>query len=180
VSIELNVAGEHNARNALAAASAALALGFELEEVKAGLESFGGVPGRLQRKRGPEESVLWDDTYNANPDSLRAGIEAVRGQGGEIWLVLGDMGELGPESTVLHAESGRLARTLGVARLFAVGPLALHAAQAFGAGAAHFTTIETLVAALDEALRPGVHVLIKGSRSSRMERVVQALEEPSC
>jgi UDP-N-acetylmuramoyl-tripeptide--D-alanyl-D-alanine ligase len=180
VSIELNVAGEHNARNALAAASAALALGFELEEVKAGLESFGGVPGRLQRKRGPEESVLWDDTYNANPDSLRAGIEAVRGQGGETWLVLGDMGELGPESTVLHAESGRLARTLGVARLFAVGPLALHAAQAFGAGAAHFTTIETLVAALDEALRPGVHVLIKGSRSSRMERVVQALEEPSC
>lgn len=180
VSIELNVAGEHNARNALAAASAALALGFELEEVKAGLESFGGVPGRLQRKRGPEESVLWDDTYNANPDSLRAGIEAVRGQGGETWLVLGDMGELGPEGAVLHAESGRLARTLGVARLFAVGPLALHAAQAFGPGAQHFPDIETLVAALDEALRPGVHVLIKGSRSSRMERVVQALEEPSC
>ncbi|MDM7322101.1 MAG: UDP-N-acetylmuramoyl-tripeptide--D-alanyl-D-alanine ligase [Gammaproteobacteria bacterium] len=180
VTIELKVAGEHNARNALAAASAALALGFELEEIKAGLESFGGVPGRLQRKRGPEESVLWDDTYNANPDSLRAGIEAVRGQGGETWLVLGDMGELGPESAVLHAESGRLARMLGVARLFAVGPLALHAAQAFGPGAEHFTTIETLIAALDEALRPKVHVLIKGSRSSRMERVVQALEEPSC
>jgi UDP-N-acetylmuramoyl-tripeptide--D-alanyl-D-alanine ligase len=180
ISIDLPVPGEHNARNALAAASAALALGFELEEIKAGLESSGEVPGRLQRKRGPEESVLWDDTYNANPDSLRAGIEAVRGQGGETWLVLGDMGELGPESAVLHAESGRLARTLGVARLFAVGPLALHAAQAFGPGAEHFTTIETLVAALDEALRPGIHVLIKGSRSSRMERVVQALEEPSC
>jgi UDP-N-acetylmuramoyl-tripeptide--D-alanyl-D-alanine ligase len=180
VTIQLQVAGEHNGRNALAAASAALALGFELEEIQAGLESYAGMPGRLQRKRGPEESVLWDDTYNANPDSLRAGIEAVRGQGGETWLVLGDMGELGPESAVLHAESGRLARTLGVARLFAVGPLALHAAQAFGPGAEHFTTIETLVAALDEALRPGVHVLIKGSRSSRMERVVQALEEPSC
>ncbi|MFZ5467417.1 MAG: UDP-N-acetylmuramoyl-tripeptide--D-alanyl-D-alanine ligase [Pseudomonadota bacterium] len=178
--IDLNVAGEHNARNALAAASAAIALGFELAEIKAGLESFGGVPGRLQRKRGPEDSVLWDDTYNANPDSLRAGIEAVRGQGGETWLVLGDMGELGPDSSVLHAESGRLARELGVARLFAVGGLAAHAAEAFGPGAEHFTDIETLVAALDEALRPGVHVLIKGSRSSRMERVTQALEEHPC
>lgn len=180
VTIELNVVGEHNARNALAAASAALALGFELNEVKAGLESFGGVPGRLQRKRGPDGSVLWDDTYNANPDSLRVGIEAVRGQGGETWLVLGDMGELGPESAMLHAESGHLARRLGVSRLFTLGPLAQHAAQTFGPGAEHFTTIETLVAALDEALRPGVHVLIKGSRSSRMERVTQALEEHPC
>lgn len=178
--IDLNVAGEHNARNALAAASAAIALGFTLAEIKAALESFNGVPGRLQRKRGPEDSVLWDDTYNANPDSLRAGIEAVRGQGGETWLVLGDMGELGPDSSVLHAESGRLARELGVARLFAFGALALHAAEAFGPGAEHFTDIESLVAVLDEALRPGVHVLIKGSRSSRMERVTQALEEHPC
>ncbi|MEF3193048.1 MAG: UDP-N-acetylmuramoyl-tripeptide--D-alanyl-D-alanine ligase [Halothiobacillaceae bacterium] len=178
--IDMNVTGEHNARNALAAASAAIALGFTLAEIKAALESFNGVPGRLQRKRGPEDSVLWDDTYNANPDSLRAGIEAVRGQGGETWLVLGDMGELGPDSSVLHAESGRLARELGVARLFAFGALALHAAEAFGPGAEHFTDIESLVAALDEALRPGVHVLIKGSRSSRMERVSQALEEHPC
>jgi len=178
--INLPLAGEHNARNALAAASAAIALGFELTEIKAGLEFFGGVPGRLQRKQGPQDSVLWDDTYNANPDSLRAGLEAVRGQGGETWLVLGDMGELGPDSVALHAEAGRLARELGVARLFAVGGLAAHAAEAFGPGAEHFTDIETLVAALDEALRPGVHVLIKGSRSSRMERVTQALEEHSC
>ena len=178
--IDLNVAGEHNARNALAAASAAIALGFELAEIKAGLEAFGGVPGRLQRKHGPEDSVLWDDTYNANPDSLRAGIEAVRGQGGETWLVLGDMGELGPDSVALHAESGRLARELGVTRLFTVGGLAAHAAEAFGPGAQHFTDIDTLVAALDEALRPGIHVLIKGSRSSRMERVTKALEEQAC
>ncbi|MGK0674303.1 MAG: UDP-N-acetylmuramoyl-tripeptide--D-alanyl-D-alanine ligase [Halothiobacillaceae bacterium] len=180
VTVALNVTGEHNARNALAAASAAIALGFELAEIKAGLESFGGVPGRLQRKRGPADSVLWDDTYNANPDSLRAGIEAVRGQGGETWLVLGDMGELGPDGSTLHAESGLLARKLGVTRLFAIGPLALHAAEAFGSGAQHFTDIETLVAVLDEALRPGVQVLIKGSRSSRMERVTQALEQPPC
>lgn len=180
LTLQLQVAGEHNGRNALAAASAALALGFELGEIQAGLESYTGMPGRLQRKRGPEESVLWDDTYNANPDSLRAGIEAVRGQGGETWLVLGDMGELGADSAALHAEAGRLARTLGVARLFAFGPLALHAAQAFGTGAEYFTTIEALVAALDAALQPGVQVLIKGSRASRMERVVQALEEPSC
>ncbi|TQV64812.1 MAG: UDP-N-acetylmuramoyl-tripeptide--D-alanyl-D-alanine ligase [Halothiobacillaceae bacterium] len=201
VEIELRVAGEHNGRNALAAASAALALGIGLSVIKAGLEAFAGVPGRLQRKPGRNGSTLWDDSYNANPDSLRAGIQAVinavgspqgdtrraeardgfrRDQGGETWLVLGDMGELGPGSAGLHAESGRVARELGVARLFAVGGLAAHAVEAFGHGARHVDDIETLVAALRAELRPGIHILIKGSRSSRMERVTQALEEPSC
>lgn len=177
VTIHLNVAGEHNARNALAAATAALALGIGLPVIKSGIEAFAGVPGRLQRKPGLHGSVLWDDTYNANPDSLRAGIQAVRDQGGETWLVLGDMGELGADSTELHAESGRVAHASGVSRLYAVGPLAAQAVEAFGDGAMHFADIESLVEALKTALRPGIHVLIKGSRSSRMERVTQAIME---
>ncbi len=180
VPIELSVAGAHNARNALAAASAAIALGFGLDEIAAGLATFTGVPGRLQRKRGVQGCVLWDDSYNANPDSLRAGLEAVRLEGQETWLVLGDMGELGDEAAALHAESGRLAQTLGVARLYATGELAAHAAQAFGAGARHFEAIEPLLSALRAELQPGIHVLIKGSRAARMERVVQALEVPPC
>ncbi|MFZ5580705.1 MAG: UDP-N-acetylmuramoyl-tripeptide--D-alanyl-D-alanine ligase [Pseudomonadota bacterium] len=178
--VELAVAGEHNARNALAAASAALALGLKLERVKAGLESFAGVPGRLQRKPGLRGCVLWDDSYNANPDSLRAGIRAVTAQGGETWLVLGNMGELGPDSAALHAESGRLARELGVHRLYTLGDLAAEAARAFGAGARSYTDIEALLADLREAVSPGIHILIKGSRSSRMERVTQAMEETAC
>ena len=181
VDIKLQVAGEHNGRNALAAASAALAMGGDLAAIKTGLEAFGGVPGRLQRKAGLHGSVLWDDTYNANPDSLRAGIQAVREQGGETWLVLGDMGELGPDSAALHAESGHVARVSGVSRLYAVGTLAAHAVETFGDGATHFTDIESLVEALKTALQPGIQVLIKGSRSSRMERVTQAImEEAAC
>ncbi len=180
VAIELAVAGEHNARNALAAATAALALGLDLNVIKAGLGAFAGVPGRLQRKRGLHGCVLWDDTYNANPDSLRAGIRAVAAQAHETWLVLGDMGELGPDSAALHTESGAIARELGVARLFALGGLAARAAEAFGADAQAFDDIDALLAALRGMARPGIHILIKGSRSSRMERVTQALEEPSC
>ncbi|MEW6765283.1 MAG: UDP-N-acetylmuramoyl-tripeptide--D-alanyl-D-alanine ligase [Pseudomonadota bacterium] len=180
VAIELAVAGEHNARNALAAATAALALGLDFVTIKAGLEAFGGVPGRLQRKRGLNGCVLWDDTYNANPDSLRAGIRAVAAQGHETWLVLGDMGELGADSAALHTESGALARELGVARLFTLGQLAARAADSFGSDAKAFDDIDALLAALRGTVRSGIHILIKGSRSSRMERVTQALEETSC
>jgi UDP-N-acetylmuramoyl-tripeptide--D-alanyl-D-alanine ligase len=173
--VRLQVVGEHNAQNALAAAAAAWALGIEPATIQAGLESFMGVAGRLQRKAGRAGCVLWDDTYNANPDSLQAGIRAVAAQGGECWLILGDMGELGEDAPTLHSEAGILAKVLGVTRVWTVGALASLAAQAFGEGAQAFSTQQDLLDAVVPLLRPDVHVLLKGSRSSHMENVVQAL-----
>jgi len=176
--VRLQVAGEHNAHNALAAAAAALALGIEPAATQAGLESFVGVAGRLQRKAGRAGCVLWDDTYNANPDSLQAGIRAVTAQGGECWLILGDMGELGEDAATLHAEAGAQARALGVTRLWAVGALAQKSAESFGENAQAFATQQALLDAVLPALCADMQILIKGSRSSRMENVVQALMKP--
>jgi len=176
--LRLQVAGEHNAHNALAAAAAAWALGLAPSAIQAGLESFTGVAGRLQRKLGQGGCVLWDDTYNANPDSLQAGIRAVSAQGSETWLILGDMGELGEDAPALHFEAGKLIRELGVTRVFTVGALARRAAEAFGQGARAFATQDELLSELKPMLQPGVQLLVKGSRSSRMENIVQALIKP--
>lgn len=184
VDIPLQVAGEHNGRNALAAASAALALGLSLEEIERGLGSYQGMRGRLQRKTGLRGIELWDDTYNANPDSLQAGMRTVlsMAQGRPVWLLLGNMGELGDDAPALHAQAGALARELGVARLLAVGDLAAHAAHTFGAAGEHFSTQEALLAHVAPQLAADVVILVKGSRSARMENVVQALlaEHSSC
>ena len=182
--VNLQVVGEHNAHNALAAAAAARALGVATAVIVAGLEAFAGVAGRLQQKSGRAGCVLWDDTYNANPDSLQAGIRAVAAQGGACWLILGDMGELGDDAPSLHTEAGQLAHDLGVTRLWTVGALAARAAAAFGDGAQAFTSQQDVLDAVLPALRPDVHILIKGSRSSGMENVVQGLlqttEEGAC
>lgn len=173
----LQVAGAHNAHNALAAAAAAWALGIAPTAIQSGLEKFTGVAGRLQRKNGLHGGVLWDDTYNANPDSLQAGIRALRATEGETWLILGDMGELGADRVALHAEAGRMVRALGVTRLFTLGELAQTAANSFGTGAQAFSSLEDLLVAVRAALHPQVQILVKGSRSARMERVVQALSQ---
>jgi len=179
LNVNLQVVGEHNAHNALAAAAAAWALGIGSAAIQAGLESFAGVAGRLQRKAGRGGCVLWDDTYNANPDSLQAGIRAVTAQGGECWLILGDMGELGEDAAMLHTEAGSLAKTLGVTRLWTVGALAQKAAESFGEAAQAFATQEDLLTAVMPVLRREIQILIKGSRFSRMENVVQALTAPT-
>jgi UDP-N-acetylmuramoyl-tripeptide--D-alanyl-D-alanine ligase len=173
----LRVAGAHNAHNALAAAAAAWALGIGPTAIQSGLEKFTGVAGRLQRKSGLHGGVLWDDTYNANPDSLQAGICAMRAVEGETWLILGDMGELGADRVALHAEAGRMACALGVARLFTLGELAQTAADSFGADAQAFLNLDDLLAAVRADVHPQVQILVKGSRSARMERVVQALTQ---
>ena len=175
--VHLPLAGRHNVTNAACAAAAALAAGATAEQVRQGLEAMQPVPGRLQLQPGPRGARLVDDTYNANPASLRAGIEAVTTLPGETWLVLGDMGELGDDSEALHAMAGRQARALGVRRLFTLGEKSRHAAAAFGRGAAHCETADDLVAGLAPQLRGGVNVLIKGSRGMHMEDVIQALAE---
>lgn len=177
VELTLPLAGRHNLRNACAATAAALAVGATLADVRAGLEGLEGVAGRFQRRAGRHGCVLIDDTYNANPASLGAALETLGTEPGSHWLVLGDMGELGARAAELHAASGAQARRCGFTRLFACGEHSRHAAAAFGAAAVHFTGIEDLIAALDAALADagGPTVLVKGSRSARMERVVSAL-----
>jgi UDP-N-acetylmuramoyl-tripeptide--D-alanyl-D-alanine ligase len=173
--ITLKVGGAHNIGNALAAAAAAGAAGASLEEIAAGLADFRAVAGRLQLKAGPRDSWIIDDSYNANPSSVRAGLEVLRSLPGATWLVLGDMAELGEYAEDSHAHMGAYARDCGIKRLFAVGPQSSRAVETFGSGAEWFADADSLTRRLQTELAPGVTVLIKGSRVNRLERVVQAL-----
>jgi UDP-N-acetylmuramoyl-tripeptide--D-alanyl-D-alanine ligase len=173
-SVQLQVPGEHNARNALAATAAAIALNVPLETIAAGLKKFGGVAGRLQRKAGRNGATLIDDTYNANPASMRAAISVLAQAGGKRVFVLGDMGELGEGAAAFHAEIGVEAKRAGIEKLYALGELSRNAVSEFGEGGRHFERIEELLAKLDKELDADVTVLVKGSRFMKMERVVQA------
>ena len=166
--------GLHNVSNALAASAAATALAVPTATVAAGLAHFGGIKGRLRRKRGLHGSTLIDDTYNANPDSVRAAIAVLAQARGKTLLVLGDMGELGRDAGAMHAEIGAFARQAGVARMFTLGELSAHTTRAFGAHARHFTRIEDLLAEIENVLAPDVTMLVKGSRFMQMERVVKS------
>ena len=178
-SLRLNVAGLHNVRNALAATACALAVGCPLDAVVQGLEGFAPVKGRSQLKAFHHQGravTLVDDSYNANPDSVRAAIEVLAGLPGPRWLVLGDMGEVGDQGPAFHAEVGAYARALGIDHFWAAGEACAFAAAAFP-GARHFGRVDDLLAAL--AAEPGAPdcaaVVVKGSRFMRMERVVAVL-----
>ncbi|MFC5437294.1 UDP-N-acetylmuramoyl-tripeptide--D-alanyl-D-alanine ligase [Rhodanobacter umsongensis] len=173
--VALPLPGRHNIANALAAAAVALALEVPLDIVVAGLEQVSGVAGRLRRQVMPNGWTLIDDSYNANPGSMAAAIDTLLLAGGERWLVLGDMAELGADAQALHAGIGKRARERGVDRLFAVGPLGAATVEAFGAGGDHFDDKPALIAALQAQLHAGVTCLVKGSRSAGMEQVVTAL-----
>lgn len=178
VSTTLHLAGRHHAKNALAAATCALAVGAPPQAIARGLAAFEPVGGRSLLRaltlRG-RRATLVDDSYNANPDSVRAAVDLLAGLERPGALLLGDMGEVGARGPQFHAEVGAFARQRSVAVLWTAGTLSAHAAQAFGAGARHFDRVDDLVAALGE-LPPAASVLVKGSRFMRMERVVQALE----
>ena len=169
------VPGRHNARNAVAAAAACLAAGVPLSAVVAGLESFTGIKGRLQKRRGVAGAVVLDDTYNANPDSVRAGIDVLAATIGHKVLVLGDMGEIGDASGQYHDEIGGYAKSQGIDRLYALGDASQQAVRNFGEGARHFCNIEKLIAAVNKELGPETTVLVKGSRFMKMERVADAI-----
>ena len=177
--ITLHIPGRHNARNAVAAAAACLAAGVPMAAVAEGLEAFSGVKGRLQRRAGNKGAEILDDTYNANPDSVRAGIDVLAATIGRKIFVLGDMGEIGEASGQYHDEIGGYAKSQGIDRLFAFGDAAQQAVRNFGEGARHFCNIEKLVAAVDKELGPETTVLVKGSRFMKMERVVDALAAPA-
>lgn len=177
VAVELPLPGEHNLRNALAAAAMALAAGATPAQIAAGLGEARPVAGRQVVHAIGDDVRLIDDSYNANPASVAAAIDTLAKLGGEGWLVLGDMGELGPSAELLHAEVGDRARRAGLSRVFTIGTLSRAASRAFGDGGEHFQDQAALVAALRERLAPGVRCLVKGSRSAGMERVVKALLE---
>ena len=166
----LAIPGLHNVRNALAAAACALAAGVPMKTIGEGLTGFRPYTGRLQVKQARDGATVIDDTYNANPDSVRAAIDVLASCPAPRILVLGDMGEVGPRGPEFHREIGAYARSRGIDRLLALGEASVHAVEGFGADAQHFADVGTLVAAVS-----GRTVLIKGSRFMRMERVVAAL-----
>jgi UDP-N-acetylmuramoyl-tripeptide--D-alanyl-D-alanine ligase len=174
-SVRLNTGGRHNVRNSLAAAAAAVAAGANLDDVAEGLAAMHPVGGRLQPARTTQGARLIDDSYNANPSSMKAGIDVLTQQPGEAWLVMGDMGELGAAAPGSHVEIGNYARGHGVRRLFATGELSKLAVQSFGSGASWHADTAHLAAAVAAELTSTVTVLVKGSRSARLERVVAHL-----
>lgn len=173
--LKLPLPGEHNLTNALAATAVCLALDIPLADIKAGLEAVKPVPGRLSLVSAKSGWTVIDDTYNANPASLYAALQVLAKQGGEPWLVLGDMKELGADSRKMHAELGDAARSLGVKRLFALGDASVATVDAFGDMATHYDSRDGLIKDLRAQLTPGVACLVKGSRSMGMEHVVNAI-----
>jgi UDP-N-acetylmuramoyl-tripeptide--D-alanyl-D-alanine ligase len=176
--VKLGTIGEHNINNAVAAAAVAFSLGLDIEFIGKGLENYQGDPGRLQVLKGLGDCVLIDDTYNANPGSARAAIDVLAGMEGETILVLGDMAELGKDESQLHAEVGIYALEKNINKLISLGNKASSSADAFGEGSAQFLEWEQLVEYLSKYVHSDVSILVKGSRSSRMERVIKALQQP--
>ena len=177
VEVNLKLAGQHNVLNALAATAATLALGIELEQVKAGLESIKPVVGRMQPLVGHLGNIIIDDTYNANADSLEAGLEALSQLKGRHWLVLGAFSELGSHSAKIHEEIAEVIKSSGVSRIFTVGADTKKTVQAFGLGATYYEKQEDLIAELKQEITGDEVILIKGSRAQRMENVAAALVE---
>jgi UDP-N-acetylmuramoyl-tripeptide--D-alanyl-D-alanine ligase len=191
--VRLNTLGSHNVRNALAASAVALAAGVSLEKIKQGLEVFLPVNGRMQAKHIDSNYTLIDDSYNANPDSVRAAIDALKQSGNSSWLILGDMGEVGNQGPEFHREVGAYAAAQGVNKLFTLGEQCQFAITGFEdakkslsltTSSSHFADMDLLIAQLRNELQGQIahgnrhlNILVKGSRFMRMERVVQALLE---
>ena len=172
--VMLPVPGQHMLANALAACAVASAMGVPLPAMVAGLQAFAGVPGRLAFRRAASGLTVIDDTYNANPDSVRAAIAVLAARSGRRWLVFGDLGELGEGAPALHAEIGQAAKAAGLDGLVTLGTVSREAAAAFGPGALACDSVEAVLEAL-APLGAADSVLVKGSRFMKMERVVAAL-----
>lgn len=177
IGFKLDMLGKHNISNALAASACAVALGIANADIARALRRFGGVKGRLQRKAGVNGAQLIDDTYNANPDSMKAAIDVLAQQAGKQIFVMGDMAELGVESVQMHAEIGAYAKQKGIDVLLALGENSVHAVQAFGANAIHYASLQALLDAASGLMKKDTTVLVKGSRFMQMERVVNTLEQ---
>ncbi len=168
--------GRHVAANAVAAAACANAVGVGIDPIARGLARWEPVHGRLEALRHASGARIWDDSYNANPDSLQAGLEVLASMPGRRVLVLGAMGELGGDAEILHAETGRQARAMGIEHCLVLGETARATARSFGQDGEWFADHAALRVRLEELLDPDTTVLVKGSRSQRMETVIEGLE----
>ena len=175
IRIHLPVLGEHNITNALAASACAVACDVSLTAIKSGLETMSPVAKRMIRHQLPSGAVLIDDTYNANPLAFKAALNVLKHTGMPTALVMGDMAELGADAEKIHREVGTWVHEAGIDQFFTLGKLSAHAAAAYGATAQHFTDPQALVAVLKPILNEHKVMLVKGSRSMRMENVVAAL-----
>ena len=172
--VTLNLAGEHNVKNALAAAAVCWEFAVSLANIKNGLEQIRPVTGRMQPLLGRMGNIVIDDTYNANPASLQAAL-AVLDSSAQNWLVLGAFGELGADSNHIHWQMGEMIKAMPVQRLYAVGEQARQTVAAYGASGRFFETQEQLIAALSADINGGETILVKGSRSQKMENVVASM-----
>ena len=172
ISLRLSLLGAHNVLNILAATAASVSAGATLQQVQKGLENLAAVPGRLELKVGINGARVLDDTYNANPGSLTAGLMVLGNAVGERILVMGDMAELGESAAEIHGDAGALARKLGVDSLYTLGEMTKYTSQRFGKGAKHFSVHADLIEYLKRVMHPGAIVLVKGSRVMKMEQVV--------
>ena len=179
VEVRLRVLGKHNVANALAASAAAVALGVSNNDIAEGLSSYSGIPGRLKLLAGHRDAVVIDDTYNANPDSMKAAIDVLISQKDTITatliFVMGDMAELGVAEDVLHAEIGLYAKQKNIKNFYSFGQASKFSSEAFGVDANHFDSLESLIDAIKRRMNKNVCVLVKGSRFMKMERVVNAI-----
>ena len=175
MAIKLGLAGQHNVINALTAAAACIAIGIDCEQIRKGLEQATPVSGRLEPLISELGNLVIDDTYNANPSSLKVALDVLVQCKGESWVVLGAFAEMGANSEKIHKEIGELIKSMGVARLLAVGGDARLAVEGFGEGAEFFSTQKKLITALKKELIGNESLLIKGSRTQKMELVVAAL-----
>ena len=175
IPIRLPLAGLHNVRNACATAAVLHGLGADGKQIRQGLESVQAVSGRLQPVESITSLTVYDDSYNANPQSVIAAAEFLAAQPGSNWLVLGDMGELGEDEVLLHKAVGRAARRLGIDRILATGSLSQNTVKTFGKGGMWYEDIAALIEELQRSATEDTNVLIKGSRFMQMERVVEAL-----
>jgi len=175
IDINLSLAGKHNMKNALAATAVTQAMGVSLEDIKAGLESTQAVPGRMNFKKGKNGSLIIDDTYNASPLAVTAALNVLAQYSGERVFVMGDFAEMGDSVIGYHTQVGKEAKSLGIERVYTCGKLSRNTSEAFGTGAIHFGEHAELAAMLEEQLQENVTVLVKGSRSAKMEKVVEAL-----
>ena len=173
--VTLRIPGVHNVQNACAAAACAVAAGVRINAIEAGLNAFVPYSGRLQKKVAANGAVVIDDTYNANPDSVRAAIDVLANVAGRRMLVLGRMGEVGDDGPKFHHEVGVYAKLRGIDALLAFGPETAPAVEGFGAHGVRFDDIDTIKIKASEFAVPGATLLVKGSRSAQMERVVAAL-----
>lgn len=178
VTISLPLLGRHNACNALAVIAAAHIAGLSTQQIQQGLENMQQADARLELKPALHGAQIIDDSYNANPASLAAAIQVLCAHSKQAWLVLGDMGELGNAEQAMHRQMGELAKTAGIKKLFALGELSRHAVEGFGEGGVHFENHEKLSDALIDQLNADCSVLVKGSRSMRMEKIVDAMTDP--